>query len=138
MADHPFHGKWSSYGVNSQNVVFLDGDIEFDIRPNGTFVKGHHKPRLGGGGLGDPVNLKRLSLSSSEIHVEEESSQLCRYRGKVVQDPHHPQHPNRKLIIGEYTIPRDDFENPPGSEARRPSDVSPLRQDNGTWVATQP
>ena len=138
MPDHPFHGRWNSYGRNSADTVFLDGEIEFDILPNGTFRSGRHRPRLGTGGLGDPVNLKLITISTAEIHVEEESSQLVRYRGRVVQDPFHPQNPNRRLIIGGYTIPRVDFEHPPGSEARLPSAVLPPGQENGTWVATQP
>jgi len=135
MADHPFHGTWSSYGLNDAEQTVNDGEMRFDILPDGNYRRGDHKPRLGSGGLGNEVTLERLDLSTTEIHIKETSSEHCEYHGFLIYDPFKG---NRKLIIGTYKIARQrSSENPLGSEGRRSSEDA-FDQINGTWVATQP
>lgn len=129
---HPFNGKWNSYALNDEDVPVIDGEIYLDIDPTGHFQNGHHRPAQSGG-LGQPVELELHALSITEIEVKERGGLFCDYHGFVVTDP---LHQNRKVIIGEYTLP-DGERRFVGSEGRDPANVQ-RDQINGTWVATQP
>ena len=129
---HPLNGKWNSYALNEQDVPVLDGEIDLDIEPNGHFNRGHHRPAENGS-LGQPIELELNVLSTVEIEVTEKGGLFSDYHGFLVIDP---LHQNRKVLIGEYTLP-DGERRFVGSEGKNPANVQD-GQINGTWVATQP
>jgi hypothetical protein len=115
--------------------VLVDGEFNLNIDNNGNFVSGEHRPALpGGGGLGQPVTLKKNALSTTEIEVEEVDAPKTVYHGFVTDDPLH----GRKVVIGRFKLPgHKGFDQVVGSEGRDPANLT-LGQINGTWVATQP
>jgi hypothetical protein len=124
MSDHPFNGKWNSYLLSNTGQPVLDGEMMFDIAPNGHFNSGKHV-------TASVVEMEGISVLPENIHVKEKYPGQGEYFGTLIQDP---AHQNRKITVGRY---RSGKRHLAEKEVRESSEPEP-QQDNGTWVATQP
>lgn len=132
MAEHPFHGNWKSYGRNDAEQLFYDGTIDLDI-VDGRLRSGYHTPVDALGNPLAPIPLREITITETELHVQETIESKCSYHGFLLVDPFTP---SRKITAGGYRIPNPvNLGHIKGSEGRSPS---ALAQDNGVWVATQP
>jgi hypothetical protein len=118
MADHPFHGTWTSYVIRDKKH-FDDGTIELDIDAQGNLRSGKHTPIGDDQKPGPPIDLESVRITTQEIHIKEKAAPFRIYHGFLVRNPFMP---SQKVTAGGFRDPgRREF-----------------TQVNGTWVATQP
>jgi hypothetical protein len=122
LPEHPFNGHHTSYRIDQTFTKYDDGSFDLKITPQGVFQSGTHTPRGG-----RPVNLTLLSLSNTEIELEDSDGNY--WGGYLMADVTTPQ---KQVTVGMYSIPISVRARMKGRKPRL------LDQDNGIWVATKP